>query len=157
MAIARVGRESSSRDLLIVMPTTKQWGKVEVGLGFGNNPESWFFPHFSGQRLFWLEIDLQKMLTASPLISWVLEKFQGFLAFLDFLAKYCVNIWRTIGSFGVGTICNHIQHINKSDARTCNPWCAHDMLMKLSGAPCGTILWQLHFKLMIVSASFPLA
>lgn len=122
-----------------------------------NTRESWFFPHFSGQRLFWLEIDLQKMLTASPLISWVLEKFQGFLAFLDFLAKYCVNIWRTIGSFGVGTICNHIQHINKSDARTCNPWCAHDMLMKLSGAPCGTILWQLHFKLMMVSVSFPLA
>ena len=23
--------------LSIVMPTTKQWGKVEVGLGFGNN------------------------------------------------------------------------------------------------------------------------
>ena len=39
MTIGRVGRESrssSSRDLLIVMPTTKQWGKVEVGLGLGN-------------------------------------------------------------------------------------------------------------------------
>ena len=41
MAIAR---ESGERErvvvvvvgLPIVMPTTKQWGKVEVGLGFGN-------------------------------------------------------------------------------------------------------------------------
>ena len=39
MAIAR---ESGERvvvvvvGLSIVMPTTKQWGKVEVGLGFGN-------------------------------------------------------------------------------------------------------------------------
>ena len=37
MAIAREG-ESGERvvGLLIVIPTTKQWGKVEVGLGFGN-------------------------------------------------------------------------------------------------------------------------
>ena len=37
MAITRESGESSSRDLLIVMPTTKPWGKVEVGLGFGNS------------------------------------------------------------------------------------------------------------------------
>ena len=40
MAIAqeRVGRERVVVvvGLPIVMPTTKQWGKVEVGLGFGN-------------------------------------------------------------------------------------------------------------------------
>ena len=37
MAIARE-RESRERvvGLSIVMPTTKQWGKVEVGLGFDN-------------------------------------------------------------------------------------------------------------------------
>ena len=37
MAIARerVGRERVV-GLPIVMPTTKRWGKVEVGLGFGN-------------------------------------------------------------------------------------------------------------------------
>ena len=40
MAIARE-RESGERvvvvvGLPIVMPTTKQWDKVEVGLGFGN-------------------------------------------------------------------------------------------------------------------------
>ena len=31
----RVARVVVERDLLIVMPTTKQWGKVEVGLGLG--------------------------------------------------------------------------------------------------------------------------
>ena len=41
MATARVG--SRSRDLLIVMPTTKPWGKVEVGLGFGNCNVLWIF------------------------------------------------------------------------------------------------------------------
>ena len=30
------GSSSRERDLLIVMPTTKPWGKVGVGLGFGN-------------------------------------------------------------------------------------------------------------------------
>ena len=38
MAITRerVGRVVVVVGLSIVMPTTKQWGKVEVGLGFGN-------------------------------------------------------------------------------------------------------------------------
>ena len=41
MAIVRVGRERVVVvvvvvGLSIVMPTTKQWGKVEVGLGFDN-------------------------------------------------------------------------------------------------------------------------
>ena len=37
-----------SKDLSTVMPTTKQWGKVGVGLGFGNNAlilSSWLIPH----------------------------------------------------------------------------------------------------------------
>ena len=37
MPISRtVGRERVVLGLSIVMPTTKQWGKVEVGLGLGN-------------------------------------------------------------------------------------------------------------------------